>query len=169
MKKIKIFKIGDEIPSDAVFIAMDKEIQTSDFNIPGTNQKMCKQFPVKIFYYEVKERSYSSPSKDNYNAEIEEIIDHLNFSTGKRFSKKTDQTKKLIMKWLKQGFRVDDFKLAIDNKCKDWLGNMDMEQYLRPVTLFGSKFESYLNAVMMDESDVFKGLDSYMQLDETKN
>ena len=33
----------------------------------------------------------------------------------------------------------------IDKKCSEWLGT-DMEQYLRPQTLFGTKFESYLNA-----------------------
>ena len=41
---------------------------------------------------------------------------------------------------------VDDFKTVIDKKCAEWLGNPKMEQYLRPETLFGTKFESYLNA-----------------------
>lgn len=34
----------------------------------------------------------------------------------------------------------------IDKKCSEWLGNSKMEQYLRPETLFGTKFEGYLNA-----------------------
>ena len=33
----------------------------------------------------------------------------------------------------------------IDKKCNEWLGT-DMEKYLRPETLFGTKFESYLNS-----------------------
>lgn len=32
----------------------------------------------------------------------------------------------------------------IDKKTAEWKGG-DMDQYLRPETLFGTKFESYLN------------------------
>ena len=39
---------------------------------------------------------------------------------------------------------IDDFKTVIDKKADDWIGT-DMEKYLRPETLFGTKFESYLN------------------------
>ena len=40
---------------------------------------------------------------------------------------------------------MEDFKRVIDLKCDDWSGSQ-MEMYLRPETLFGSKFDSYLNA-----------------------
>ncbi|WP_436665978.1 conserved phage C-terminal domain-containing protein [Lactobacillus acidophilus] len=33
----------------------------------------------------------------------------------------------------------------IDVKSKQWLTDQKMKQYLRPETLFGTKFESYLN------------------------
>lgn len=33
----------------------------------------------------------------------------------------------------------------IDWKTSEWLGNDKMDRYLRPETLFGTKFESYLN------------------------
>ena len=39
---------------------------------------------------------------------------------------------------------VEDFKKVIDSKSKEWL-NTDFEKYLRPATLFGTKFENYLN------------------------
>ena len=39
---------------------------------------------------------------------------------------------------------ISDFKKVIDSKSNEWLGT-DFEKYLRPATLFGSKFESYLN------------------------
>jgi len=45
---------------------------------------------------------------------------------------------------LKEGFTVDDFKKVIDIKASHWL-NTDMEMYLRTQTLFGTKFETYLN------------------------
>ena len=34
---------------------------------------------------------------------------------------------------------------VIDNMVKEWKGDNKMDRYLRPETLFGTKFESYLN------------------------
>ena len=41
---------------------------------------------------------------------------------------------------------MEDFKAVIDYKVSEWKGTK-MEDYLRPETLFGTKFESYLNSV----------------------
>ena len=54
-------------------------------------------------------------------------------------------TQKHINTRLSERFTVEDFKTVIDKKYAEWLGT-DYEQYLRPQTLFGTKFESYLNA-----------------------
>ena len=75
------------------------------------------------------------------------VIDYLNEKTertGKdRYSPTSTKTKTLIKARLKEKYELEDFKIVIDKKCKEWLGT-DMEKYLRPETLFGNKFESYL-------------------------
>ena len=38
-----------------------------------------------------------------------------------------------------------NIKIVIDKKCAEWIGT-EYEKYLRPETLFGTKFEGYLNA-----------------------
>lgn len=76
----------------------------------------------------------------------EEIVDYLNRRAGTHYKATTANTRKLIKARLKEGFTVEEIKLVIDKKCADWLNNRDMAQYLRPETLFGPKFESYLNA-----------------------
>lgn len=77
---------------------------------------------------------------------IKIIIDYLNQKTGKHFKPDTKQTQELIVAWLKQGFTVDDFKTAIDKKSWEWLhAQPEYEKYLRPNTLFGNNFESYVN------------------------
>ena len=76
----------------------------------------------------------------------EEVVDHLNQRAGTHYKATTASTRKLIKARLKEGFTVDELKLVIDKKCADWLNNRDMVQYLRPETLFGNKFEGYLNA-----------------------
>lgn len=75
-----------------------------------------------------------------------EIVDYLNQKTGKNFKSSTKKTQSCINARLKEGFSLDDFKTVIDRKVSEWAGT-EMDQYLRPETLFGTKFEGYLNAV----------------------
>lgn len=74
----------------------------------------------------------------------EEIVNYLNEKTGKQYRHTTPKTRELIKARWNEGFRLDDFKKVIDNEVLKWK-NTEMETYLRPVTLFSTKFESYLN------------------------
>ena len=74
-----------------------------------------------------------------------EIIDYLNLKAGANYKPTTKATQQHIKARLNEGFSADDFKTVIDVKCNDWLNNKEFRQYLRPQTLFGNKFESYLN------------------------
>jgi uncharacterized phage protein (TIGR02220 family) len=87
-----------------------------------------------------------TPPQPKGSDPIEEVVDHLNRRAGTHYKATTANTRKLVKARLKEGFTVDEIKLVIDKKCADWLNNRDMAQYLRPETLFGPKFESYLNA-----------------------
>lgn len=73
------------------------------------------------------------------------VIDYLNQKAGTNYRASSKKTRSLIHARIKEGFTLDDFKTVIDKKCAEWLGS-DMAQYLRPETLFGTKFEGYLNA-----------------------
>ena len=75
---------------------------------------------------------------------FKEVISYLNLKTGSNYRYNTNSTTTRIKARLNEGFKLDDFIDVIDKKCADWL-NTDMEKYLRPETLFGTKFESYLN------------------------
>lgn len=82
---------------------------------------------------------------DDSNSDIKEIIEYLNLVTGSSYRANTPKTAQLIRARMKEGFTVDDFKLVIDKKTKSWGKDPKMQEYLRPVTLFGTKFECYLN------------------------
>lgn len=73
------------------------------------------------------------------------VVDYLNKKAGKQFRASNKTTQQHINARLAEGFKVEDFKTVIDKKAAEWLGT-EWEQYLRPTTLFGTKFESYLNA-----------------------
>lgn len=87
----------------------------------------------------------SKENKSKYSAECEEIISYLNSKAGTHY-RNVDSNRKLITARMKEGYTVEDFKTVIDKKCDEWKGT-DMQQFIRPVTLFqASKFENYLNA-----------------------
>ena len=81
---------------------------------------------------------------DKYINIYSSIISYLNEKAHTKYRHSSSKTKTLIKARLNEGFTEDDFKKVIDNKTAEWL-NTDMEKYLRPETLFGTKFESYLN------------------------
>lgn len=73
------------------------------------------------------------------------IVDYLNKKAGTAFRSQSKTTRQHINARISDGFTIDDFKTVIDKKCAEWKGT-EFEQYLRPSTLFGTKFENYLNA-----------------------
>ena len=81
--------------------------------------------------------------KDNNNI-YSLVIDYLNRKASTNYRSTTKNTRSCISARVKEGFTVEDFKKVIDYKSKDWIGT-DFEKYLRPATLFGTKFENYLN------------------------
>ena len=76
---------------------------------------------------------------------VREVIDYLNMQTGKHFKASSKATARHIKARVAEGFALDDFKRVIDTKTAQWLNDSKMSAYLRPETLFGSKFEGYLN------------------------
>ncbi|MFV0557667.1 MAG: conserved phage C-terminal domain-containing protein [Enterococcus sp.] len=86
-----------------------------------------------------------------------EILDYLNLKANKNYKASTRDSRAHIKARWNEGFRLDDFKTVIDNKCFEWMvpgktiKGTPSANYLRPATLFGSKFESYLNGNVMKE------------------
>jgi len=74
-----------------------------------------------------------------------EIIHYLNEKTGKNFRSGSNKTKELIHARYGEGFTLEDFKRVIDLKSVEWQSNPNWNKFLRPETLFGTKFEAYLN------------------------
>ena len=83
--------------------------------------------------------------KDINNKNIySEAVDYLNEKAGTKYKSSSKNTTKHIKARINDGYTLEDFKTVIDKKCSEWL-NTDMEKYLCPDTLFGTKFEKYLN------------------------
>lgn len=79
-----------------------------------------------------------------YHEDYEEIISYLNKKTGHNYQASTPKYRQLINARFKQHATVDDFKTVIDKKFDEWNNDPKMSVYLRPTTLFGTKFNDYL-------------------------
>nr|WP_060596949.1 phage replisome organizer N-terminal domain-containing protein [Bacillus pumilus] len=86
-----------------------------------------------------------NPTADESEIPIKLITDLLNQMSEKNYRHTTPKTQQLIKARWNEGFRLDDFKKVILAKCFEWRDNPDMSKFLRPETLFGTKFEGYLN------------------------
>ncbi|MCI8589703.1 MAG: hypothetical protein HFE77_03215 [Clostridiales bacterium] len=120
--------------------------------------------PIEILNNNKTKDIKTKDKKDSADKEqIEAVVLFLNQTAGTNYRASAEATKKHIRARLAEGYTVDDFKTVIQKKCAEWLGT-DYAKYLRPETLFGSKFEGYLNAnISAKDSD---GKDSSFDTDE---
>jgi len=79
-------------------------------------------------------------------------VHHLNEKAGTNYKTSSKSTARLLKARLSDGFTLDDIKKVIDIKSAEWNGT-DMAKFLRPETLFGAKFESYLNQAPASKYD----------------
>ena len=117
------------------------------FSVPGWSeyQSVDKLEQIRERDKERKRIERAKKKSDDNAEKIAEIVEYLNSVCGTNYRATSAQTQKNINGRLGEGFTVDDFKLVIDSKAREWKGT-DMEQYLRPDTLFRpTKFESYVN------------------------
>ena len=94
-----------------------------------------------------KEDIYSS-AKAKQDIPYKEIIEYLNLKTNRNYSYEAKGNRNLIKARFNENCTLEDFKKVIDVKVSQWKGNIEMQQYLRPRTLFGVKFDDYLNEEM---------------------
>ena len=121
----------------------------------GTDVTQIEQYNKTINRTEedIDKLSSSEPNSDpeleekqkSQKIPYEKIIDYLNRKTNSHYRPTSKATRRLIKARYNEGFTDIDFKTVIDKKCAEWLQDGNMVQYLRPETLFGTKFEAYLN------------------------
>lgn len=154
-------EITIKVTSRGMLINIEKY---SDYQIQsgGANQQANHQSNQQLTS---DQPQLNKDNKENniYSAEecakaYEEIVSYLNQKTGKRFKAKTKATQRLINARLKEGYTIPDFKRVIDIKVAQWKGDEAMNKYLQPSTLFGTKFEGYVNENPPQEKSKLTGL-----------
>ena len=129
------------------FVFEDKEENNIiDYQEKPNQEKPNQDFADVLIIKDSNNTEYSKKELNNKEniKEIDEVVNHLNEKAGTKYKSSSKNTTKHIKARLNDGYTLEDFKTVIDKKCSEWL-NTDMEKYLCPDTLFGSKFEKYLN------------------------
>jgi uncharacterized phage protein (TIGR02220 family) len=105
--------------------------------------------------------------KETEETELIEIIDYLNEKTGRGFKANSKIAQRCIDARLSEGYKLDDFKKVVDIKTQKWMGT-SMEQFCRPETLFGNKFDSYLNETLIQNEQQSRFVTTQRAVDEAK-
>jgi uncharacterized phage protein (TIGR02220 family) len=142
----KIVKIGGNF-SYYGFGKMYQCIVDSNFQqcegVYSTTQGVCSQLHKGV--YSTTPQIDNSIKDSDIKNDIIYIVGYLNEKANVNFKPNSKKTQTLLKGLLTtQNYSVEDCISVIDKKCSCWLGT-EFAKYLRPETLFGNKFESYLN------------------------
>jgi uncharacterized phage protein (TIGR02220 family) len=97
------------------------------------------------------------------NPIIIQTIDYLNEVAGTYFVPDHLATTQELSRLLDMGYTLEDFKKVIRNKWSEWQGT-EYQEFMRPSTLFGKKFQYYLNAKpRIAKSGLYKLADAVQQ------
>lgn len=130
-----------------------KKCQVRGQKIPGKGEKNASLGGKKCLQSNIDNNTSRDIKRNIYKEKTEEIVKYLNEQTNSSYKPTTQATLSAISARLKEGFSVDDFKLVIDRKAKDWMNDSHMSKYLRPQTLFSPKFEGYLQEAKRKKKD----------------
>lgn len=140
--------ISDLVKEGFIHIKLDYKENTKQILKRRIYLSKKTSIPLEENFYTPIEENFQdnniNKNNINNNKYIVEIIDYLNEKTNSNYKATTRATEQKINARIREGFTLEDFKKVIDKKTDEWKGTQ-LEQYLRPDTLFGTKFESYLN------------------------
>ena len=135
----------------------DKQEKANLVNAKNAKQEKTNLANAKSAKQEIANKADNGDSLSySLSLSVKEIIDYLNLKTNKSYKPSTKATREHINARLAEGFTVDDFKRVIDYKTSQWLDNPKMADYLRPETLFCSKFEGYLQSAPKSVQNIAK-------------
>lgn len=95
----------------------------------------------------------SNKSSNSTRAPYKEIIEYLNEKADRKYKHSAKLNQRVIKARFNEGYDIDDFKSVIDKKTTEWNNDAKMRDYLRPETLFGTKFDRYLNEDLENKSE----------------
>src|SRR3990172_430969 len=119
-----------------------------------------------------KEKEEKEEKEEKGVSLVSEIISILNSVCKTHYKPDSKKSTELIKARIKEGFTVEDFRTVIEKKHAEWSQDEKMSAFLRPETLFGNKFEGYLNQITAKKksiTDIFREIDKEERDDEARD
>lgn len=114
---------------------------------PNHNQSITKTKPnvnVNVNVNDNVNVNESGSSSEPSETSPSVIIKYLNFKTGAEYDPDDEYSHQLVNDLIESGYDYNDLMQVVNKKCSEWMNDSVMRSYLRPSTLFGSKFPEYL-------------------------
>ena len=116
---------------------------------PDVQEKIIAAMPTTL-ETKLEARDKKAKHKEQFSKQIDQVLDYLNEKAQKRFNTKSQANRKYVSARLKEGYTVEDCMLVVDEQVKCWRHDLNMEKYLRPMTLFRpANFDSYLSSALV--------------------
>lgn len=115
-----------------------KELESGD----AESCNVTVALPVTLRNATEKNKNRIDKDINPIGAIAKDVIGYFNEVAGTSYRASGAKTKRLIAARVAEGFTAEDFRAVIEIKCRQWK-NTDMAKFIRPETLFGTKFEAY--------------------------
>ncbi len=135
---------GNNLPNRIYISAVDGAVNSTVSELENLQYGTVKNTVSELEKLQTNKTENNKTDKSNNIDTVSEVILYLNQVAGTRFTAGSPATQKHINARLKEGYTLEDFKQVIDTKTSEWKGT-EFAKFLRPVTLFGTKFENYIN------------------------
>jgi len=138
---------GNNLPNRIYISQVDGAVENTVLELEKVQHGAVENTVLELEKVQTNKIDINDTDNNNIKSFCQEVITYLNQVTKKNFNKDTASHHKYIKARLKEGYELKDFKHVINVMAATWMGT-DYERYLQPQTLFGNKFDSYLNRSM---------------------
>ena len=138
---------GNNLPNRIYISQVDGAVENTVLELEKVQHGAVENTVLELEKVQTNKIDINDTDNNNIKSFCQEVITYLNQVTKKNFNKDTASHHKYIKARLKEGYELKDFKHVINVMSATWMGT-DYERYLQPQTLFGNKFDSYLNRSM---------------------
>ena len=135
---------GSNLPNRIYISQVDGAVENTVLELEKVQHGAVENTVLELEKVQTNKIDINDTDNNNIKSICQEVITYLNQVTKKNFNKNTASHHKYIKARLKEGYKLKDFKHVVNVMAATWMGT-DYERYLQPQTLFGNKFDSYLN------------------------
>ena len=135
---------GNNLPNRIYISQVDGAVENTVLELEKVQHGAVENTVLELEKVQTNKIDINDTDNNNIKSICQEVITYLNQVTKKNFNKNTASHHKYIKARLKEGYKLKDFKHVVNVMAATWMGT-DYERYLQPQTLFGNKFDSYLN------------------------